>query len=382
MNIYSIAEIVKATNNFLEPKYNKTQEIKQPVRTKNIIKQEEKSILQKKNKNQNFQSPLVLKNKTVVITDSKSSSVNYKIKIKPEVKDRMINELYIFLKKKVKKNTLKLIIDEQIEIKNLNIKINLLKENKNELIDKYEILNNSYENSLENYKQLNSTFDQLDNENKELKINYSVIQNNLNQTRSNNNQLNIQNKELKFNNEILQNNLNQVNDNSAELNIENKELKIELKETKHNLNESLTKIRPFEINNAELKNTISRYIVNTKKIQEKLDLLEKSKSLEIESEIKKVKFYQDENIRLSSELLMAREKNETIKQNLNNIETEKEKIAGQIKELSNSIDGKTNILSTPFLKKESHERKEDVDKLNDKEQKSLDEVINRIFAKI
>ena len=34
----------------------------------------------------------------------------------------MINELYLYLKKKVRKSTLKLIIDEQLEIKNLKIK--------------------------------------------------------------------------------------------------------------------------------------------------------------------------------------------------------------------------------------------------------------------
>ena len=53
----------------------------------------------------------------------------------------MINELYIFLKKKIKKNTLKLIIDEQLEIKNLKGKINFLEKNKNVLIENYQILN-------------------------------------------------------------------------------------------------------------------------------------------------------------------------------------------------------------------------------------------------
>ena len=55
-------------------------------------------------------------------------SIN-KIKFEPKVKDIIINELYIFLKKKIRKSTLKIIIDEQIEIKNLKREITFLKVN-------------------------------------------------------------------------------------------------------------------------------------------------------------------------------------------------------------------------------------------------------------
>ena len=67
-----------------------------------------------------------------------------------------------------------------------------------------------------------------------------------------------------------------------------------------------------------------------------------------------------------------------IKVNLNDIETEKAKISVKIKELSNSIDEKTNIISTSFNKEDL----EISEKLNDKEQKSLDEVMGRIFKKM
>ena len=76
--------------------------------------------------------------------------------------------------------------------------------------------------------------------------------------------------------------------------------------------------------------------------------------------------------------MSSENKNQMIKVNLNDIETEKAKISDKIKELSNSIDEKKNIISTSF-KKENLEINE---KLNDKEQKSIDEVINRIFKKI
>ena len=138
------------------------------------------------------------------------------------------------------------------------------------------------------------------------------------------------------------------------------------------------KNRSFEINNSELRNTISSYIANTKKINEKISSLEKSSRSEIEEKNRKIKFYQDENVRLSSKLLSSENKNMMIRENLNDIETEKAKISDKIKELSNSIDEKTNIISSSF-KKENLEISE---KLNNKEQRSLDEVIGRIFQKM
>ena len=65
--------------------------------------------------------------------------------------------------------------------------------------------------------------------------------------------------------------------------------------------------------------------------------------------------------------------------NLTDIEIEKDEISSKIKELSKSIEEKTNIVSTNFVKDNSQSVDE---KLNFKEQKNLDEVINKIFSKI
>ena len=341
MKIYSIKEIVQATNNIYSSKSKaSTKKIKLLSENESLITEAEKSITVQKKNLQNEEKALVLKNEISTTADSKINPSNYKFKIKPEVKDHVINELYLYLKKKVRKNTLKLIIEEQEEIKNLKNKINFLKQIESELKNNYQILKNHYESALEN------------------------------------------NKELKINNDVLQNDLNEVTKNKENLDIKNKELKINLKETKKNLKDSLEKNRSFEINNAELKNTLSRYIVNYKKIQEKLNLVKESKNLKLEKEAKKIKFYQDENIRLSSELLSTQKKNEITKENLNNIEIEKEKISNKIKDLSKSIEEKTNIISSPLIKGTSEDAKKNVDKLDDKEQKNLEEAITRIFAKI
>ena len=120
MKIYSIKEIVEATNNLLHPK----------TLNKNNEKSNEDNL---GSKNEDSKDILVLKNEITIDNDNQLDSLNHEIKIKPEVKNKMVDELYHFLKKKLKKNTLKLIIDEQIEIRNLKNSINHLNKNKDEL---------------------------------------------------------------------------------------------------------------------------------------------------------------------------------------------------------------------------------------------------------
>ena len=384
MKIYSIKEIVKATNSFLNPetktlpkKSKKIKNIKLPPETESIIAEAESTIL-----DENKKRSLLLKNEVLNVPRNSIDSFNYKIKIKPEVKDHMINELYLYLKKKVRKSTLKLIIDEQLEIKNLKNKVNILKQNEANLKNSYQALKNEHESVLLDNENLEINKIQLNSEINELRIGNEVLQNNVNQVTENNNQLDKKIVELKTDNNVLHNNLNEVTENNKQLDIENKDLKADLNKTKNDLNENIEKNRSNETHNLELKNTVSRYIVNTKKIQEKLDLAEKSNYLKLETQTEKVKFYQEENVRLSSELLAVQKKNTTIKENLNFIETEKEEISNKIKELNKSIDEKTNIIPSNFIKQSLVKTEEKNETLNNKEQKSLDEVINRIFAKI
>ena len=381
MKVYSIKEIVQATNNIYNSKTKASKKINLSPENENTITEAEKSITLQKNL-QNEEKVLVLKKEISTANDSKIDPPNYKITIKPEVKDHMINELYLYLKKKIKKNTLKMIIDEQLEIKNLKNEINFLKKIKYELTNNYKILKNNYESTLEI--------------NKELKTNNKILQSDLNEVTKNKESLDTRNKklknnyestlkiskELKNNNIILQNDLNEITKNKENLDKRNKVLKINLKQTKKNLKDSLEKNRSFEINNAEIKNTLSRYIVNYKKLQEKLNLVKDSKNLKLEKELQKVKFYQNENTRLSRELLSMQKRNDIFKENFKNIEMEKEKISSKIKDLNKSIEEKTNIISSPIIKSFSEVEKKDIEKLDDKEQKSLDEAINRIFAKV
>ena len=186
--------------------------------------------------------------------------------------------------------------------------------------------------------------------------------------------------------------------------------------------------RSFKSNNAKLKNTLSRYIANYKKLQEKLNLvneskkdfneifLDKSKRDEMISKIKfyqdentrlsneksldtskkdemisKIKFYQDENTRLSSEIINFKKKYETIKNNFTDVENKKNNIFKKVKELNNSLI-KNNIIGTPFVKETVVEDSINSKILNDitdtnlKQEKEkteqnndLDDQINNIF---
>ena len=208
----------------------------------------------------------------------------------------------------------------------------------------------------------------------------------------------LQNEEIIFNQKRLQ---ASIIDNQKKLINEYRENNEELKFNLSNLEKKLLdKDRSFKINNEELKNTLSRYIVNYKKLQEKLNIdietekdsnetsLDESKEDEI---ISKIKFYQDENTRLSSEIIKIKKNYETIKENFTDVENQKNEIFKKVKELNNALT-KNNIFGTPFVNKTVVEDSVNSKILNDitdanlkndkektKKSSDLDDQINNIF---
>ena len=65
--------------------------------------------------------------------------------------------------------------------------------------------------------------------------------------------------------------------------------------------------------------------------------------------ITQIKYYQDENIRLSNEIVKIKKNYETIKQNLHAVEAGKNNIYKKIKELNDSLIT-NNIIGSPFIK--------------------------------
>jgi len=337
MKIYSITEIVRATNGILNTEVKKslennqmsetvtkknieplllTQEVNSfskeasvkisiPKHTENIIKETENYLKTEKQK--------IIPNKQTL----NNIASTYKINIKENIKQDLVNEIFIFLKKKVKKNTLKLMIDQQLDITNLKNKIYTLNSNIN-------ILNDNSRN---------------------LKVN-------LNQT-------------IKDNKFLEENN-------------KNDEKKLE---------KTIQTNRSLEINNNELKNTVGRYISNSKKLQNEISELKNDQyeSLAYNKKInevnQKIKFFQDENARLSGELIIARKRYGAIRKNFTNIEEEKNKISQRIQDLNESInETKTNIVNTKFISKPPEEKlNEDLNNINKPKNENLNQKISQIF---
>jgi hypothetical protein len=179
--------------------------------------------------------------------------------------------------------------------------------------------------------------------------------------------------------------------------LNNTDLKSNLNEVETRLKEKDISIKKFLIDNDELKVTISRYIEHNKKLQDNIIQLKKdygenplSKS-QIDEMANKINFYQEENIRLSSEITDRNNDLESMKINFTKVELEKNNIFEKIKELNNSLIN-NNKVSTPF-KKENYEdnslklRTSDniidsntsEEKIKEKSSKNLNDSINNIF---
>ena len=165
-------------------------------------------------------------------------------------------------------------------------------------------------------------------------------------------------------------------------------LKLNIKELKFNQNclekklvESTNSNKNFEDNNNELNDNLNDQIKTNQTLHDTIKKLnsdhsEGSLNKEENNQLRiKIKFYQDENIRLSSELYSFQDKYKTIKSNFTEVELEKNNIYRQITELNNSLI-KTNILGTPFVKKSLEE-----DSINTKVLNNISNINNQVDQK-
>ena len=329
---FSISEIIKASDDILNTP-SKSSKINNIKITKN-----------------NYSSPLLLVNEISKNVSPKAnmSFINNlnknNININEKIKNEIINELYNFFKKKIKKNTLKLIFDQQIKIKKFQKEIEYLNESK-------KILEN-------NNHDLQSNLNQIIEDKKILENNNHDLQSNLNQI--------IEDKKiLENNNHDLQSNLNQI--------IEDKKV---LENNNHDLQSSLDKI----IEEKEMlieKNTRAQEELSL----EKSNLLNNSNNEKLTELNNKLKFYQDENLRLSRDLSNSQETHHIIKKQLNDFEKQKNQISNQIQELNNSV-SKSNLIEHTFVNELPPEASQDLKNLNNQDITNLNETIKKIFKKL
>jgi len=329
---FSTSEIIKASDDILNTP-SKSSKINNIKITKN-----------------NYSSPLLLVNE---ISKNASPKANMSfinnlnknnININEKIKNEIINELYNFFKKKIRKNTLKIIFDHQIKIKKFQKKIEYLNESK-------KILEN-------NNHDLQSNLNQIIEDKKILENNNHDLQSNLNQI--------IEDKKiLENNNHDLQSNLNQI--------IEDKKV---LENNNHDLQSSLDKI----IEEKEMlieKNTRAQEELSL----EKSNLLNNSNNEKLTELNNKLKFYQDENLRLSRDLSNSQETHHIIKKQLNDFEKQKNQISNQIQELNNSVN-KSNLITPTFVNELPPEASQDLKNLNNQDMTNLNETIKKIFKKL
>ena len=134
---------------------------------------------------------------------------------------------------------------------------------------------------------------------------------------------------------------------------------------------------------------IGDYKKNNNTLSSNLEEL-KDKIKQLDEENKKIKFYQDDNIRLSSSVNDIQKKYDTIKDNFNKTEKEKNDIFIQIQDLNNSL-LKNNIIGSPFVKDKIEETNINSKVLNDitdnnlnntktsNKDKDLNIIVNDIF---
>ena len=306
INIYSIKEVIEASNNILNRPKNK-----------NKVTSEQSLIMKKVNNFKNNNKPLLL---TDEISEDKIIKQNHKKLIFNKNKlannpiqsikrDPLIEVLYLKFDKKIKKNTLKVIYELQKDVLNLNKIKNFLQQSNKEIKKKLNNFNNEI-------KKLNSL-------NKNLKENKSFLKNKI---------------------QILSEKLN-----LSQIEIKNlKKNKIELEKelSEHKSQNEISKQKIYNISEVENRN----------------------------------KFFQEENLRIGSELLDIKKKHDILKKEVTKYENQKSNLISKINSVNEALSD-TNILTNIFENKvENKVNVKDHNKVERKINSDLDEQIKNIFS--
>jgi chromosome segregation ATPase len=332
LKIYSIQEIIEASNKILvEPL---------EVNEKHVPKEIESIILEAENSQiQNKKNDSTIRFNHVNETSFEVIKVN---------KNELVESMYKTFSKKIKKNTLKLILELKEEVIILTKNISLLEKQKeqeqlNQEILKKDILNLAH----------------IENE----------LKNNLKETQTDFNFLKAQHKNLNDEHVSLKKLYKDLDDEHISLKKLYKDLDdehISLKKYFLNLRKILIQLQGQTISlrnnhkeiNSQL-NEINKYKKNEKVLREKNNILEKTiddlKSstnnndhVSNISDLKnKIKHYQDENIRISSEFTESNKKFEITRQSLSELQKHKGDLIKKINSINEAIQDE-NIVTSVF----------------------------------
>ena len=397
IKIFSINEIVNATNNLLLEAHEDEKKIINNYSSMVNKNNETINLDVKKNLFPEGHIPGEIEN---IILEAENSQIQTKIKEPTKEigndnenyveefkvnKDELIESMHKTFSKKIKKNTLKLILDLREEIIFLNKNISSLKERK-----KKEELNNrilkqnvfdlkQIENKLDHHlKRIQAELDSLKNKNEKLNLDYDLLKE--------------QHKDLIEKNILLNNDNIQIKSELAAYinkdSISQSKI-IKLEEEISNINH----LNETTSNDEEIKSELNEYKNTEKNLREKNQELKKSindlkpnlnnndsdKTIrELED---KIKHYQDENIRIGSELFESNKKFEITKESLSELQSNRSHLIEKINSINEVIKNE-NVVTSVFQGDAGNNKIKvtDNNKPEKKDKVDLDKEIKNIFS--
>ncbi|WP_089698222.1 hypothetical protein [Candidatus Pelagibacter communis] len=350
INIYSIHEIVEATNNILQrpSKKNETNRETQVKKEAPLLLTDSIEVKEINKKNSDLKDK---SSKLFIIQKSKN-------KIKSQKEKQSIDEIYIKLKKKIKKNSLKLIFDQQVEINKLN----------NAIID----LTQKNQTILSEKKALNFKINEMKNLKDTLILEKNSLNENLENVIAKQMSSEIQIDDLKKNKIILEKQINDLNGEKNNLSNEKDLLNVQLNDLKTKQSASEIEIEKLKKEKLKLENKIDEFQTQNENNRKKIYDIS-----EIEN---KNKFFQDENIRIGSELLDIKKKHDILKKEIEKYENQKSNLISKINSVNEALSD-TNILTNVFENKVQNKVNIiDHNKIETEISKNLDEKIKNIFS--
>ena len=406
INVYSIDEIIDASESILT---------NQVVKKKIIIDKD--PILDKNNKINETPMGIDKKNLIDQLIPQEINKLPEQPYIKNEVsledlnviKNELVESMYLTFSKKIKKNTLKLIVELRNDIIKLDKKIIFFKdqeikfsknnkllrqdirdlvnkENKLKYISKKKDLDlnslnlkldrqqNEINDLKDENKNLNLKLDAFKNQNSEIKINNKFLEQENSKSKSNIQTYQIQTNQLtKDNNEVHLKIQNYQKKNDL-LEKEYSELKLKIDELKE-FKQYKFKFLEYKQKNFDLEATLDKLKVNDDKNILNIDIINELKE--------KIKFYQEENVRISNELTETKKKLEVLKSEIDRFQDQRSNLIEKMNSV-NSVIQDSNIVTSVFVENNNNDKTKihDSEKNINKEKVDINLAIGKIFSKL
>ena len=353
ISIYSIEEIIQASENILSAsskkinsKENHDSINKEKISTENLL-------VLKKDLEITHEAPKDIE--SIIVEAEKAQSKNNLNKLsqrnhkkhtptKNIIKtEDVVNQLYNLFNKKIKKNTLKLIVELRYEISSLDEKIITLKEREKKIKLNNKLLNEEISNLTDHVKNLKDTIKKKDLEINSINQKLIDNQNKIIHLETNNSELNskidiYQNQiiQLKNENKELNDELAKSLDNQEIIDKNNQDLNLKLDELE-SLKVFKHEAQILNQKNSDLQITLDNLKVVDVKNKNDLDII---KVLE-----EKVSFYQEENVRISNDLIESRKKYDITKNQIQGFEDQRSTLLDKINSVNEVIQNEKVVTS-------------------------------------